>query len=304
MQDTTLKALADRFGLTLRGDPDHRVASLATLASAGPGDISFLANPAYAGDLAECRAGAVIIGEDLAERWSGNALISANPYASWARIAALLHPQPAAEPGIHATAAIADDAHIDASASVGPHTSIGARARIGRSRESVPLLEDLLGTWPELRLNIDVKSAGAILPLARALERTRAHERVCVASFSDQRRREVLMRLTRPVVTSAGQTTAARFRAAAALPALLRTTVLTRVMAGVDGLQVPVRHAGVDVVTPSTLAAAHEIGTFLHVWTVNEAAEMHRLLDLGVDGIVTDRADLLRDVLTSRGQWA
>jgi len=179
-----------------------------------------------------------------------------------------------------------------------------ARARIGRSRESVPLLEDLLGTWPELRLNIDVKSAGAILPLARALERTRAHERVCVASFSDQRRREVLMRLTRPVVTSAGQTTAARFRAAAALPALLRTTVLTRVMAGVDGLQVPVRHAGVEVVTPSTLAAAHEIGTFLHVWTVNEAAEMHRLLDLGVDGIVTDRADLLRDVLTSRGQWA
>ncbi len=133
MQDTTLKALADRFGLTLRGDPDHRVGSLATLASAGPGDISFLANPAYARDLAECRAGAVIIGEDLAGRWSGNALISKNPYASWARIAALLHPLPAAEPGVHASAVVAQDAQVDPSASVGPQVSIGARARIGRN---------------------------------------------------------------------------------------------------------------------------------------------------------------------------
>jgi UDP-3-O-[3-hydroxymyristoyl] glucosamine N-acyltransferase len=133
MQDTTLKALADRFGLTLRGDPDHRVGSLATLASAGPGDVSFLANPAYARDLAECRAGAVIIGEDLAERWSGNALISNNPYASWARVAALLHPLPVAEPGIHTSAVVAEDAQVDPSASVGPQASVGAGARIGRN---------------------------------------------------------------------------------------------------------------------------------------------------------------------------
>ncbi|RFF30269.1 UDP-3-O-(3-hydroxymyristoyl)glucosamine N-acyltransferase [Wenzhouxiangella sediminis] len=133
MHDTTLKALADRFGLTLRGDPDHRVGSLATLASAGPGDVSFLANPAYARDLAECRAGAVIIGEDLAGRWSGNALISKNPYASWARIAAFLQPLPAAEPGVHASAVVAEDAQVDPSASVGPQASVGAGARIGRN---------------------------------------------------------------------------------------------------------------------------------------------------------------------------
>lgn len=131
MHNTTLKALADRFDLTLRGDPDHRVGTLATLASAGPGDVSFLANPAYAPDLEECRAGAVILDEKLAGRWSGNALISRNPYASWARVAALLHPQPAAEPGIHPSAAVAEDAQIAASASIGAHVSIGARTRIG-----------------------------------------------------------------------------------------------------------------------------------------------------------------------------
>lgn len=177
-----------------------------------------------------------------------------------------------------------------------------SRARIGATVQ-VPQLEELLGTWPDLRVNIDIKSPSAILPLARVIERTRAHERVCIASFSDQRRREGIMRLTRPVVTSAGQRIAARFRAAAALPVLVRTAVLARVMAGVDGLQVPVRHAGVEVVTPTTVEAAHEVGVFMHAWTVNDVPEMVRLLDLGVDGIVTDRADLLKQVLTARGQW-
>jgi UDP-3-O-[3-hydroxymyristoyl] glucosamine N-acyltransferase len=131
MQDTTLKALADRFGLELRGDPDHRVGGLATLAAAGPEDVSFLANPAYARHLADCRAGAVIIGEGLADRWSGNALVSSNPYASWARVADYLNPRPAASPGVHASAVVAGDAEIDPSAHVGPHASIGARAKIG-----------------------------------------------------------------------------------------------------------------------------------------------------------------------------
>lgn len=179
-----------------------------------------------------------------------------------------------------------------------------ARAKVGPAGIGIPLLEDVLGTWPEVHLNIDIKSKGAILPLVRVIERTRAHDRVCVASFSDQRRAEALMRLSRRVVTSAGQTTAARFRAAAALPPLIRPAVVARVLAGVDGLQVPVRHAGVEVVTPATVAAAHEVGAFVHVWTVNEVPEMERLLDLGVDGIVTDRADLLKDVLIARGQWS
>lgn len=163
----------------------------------------------------------------------------------------------------------------------------------------VPALEDLLGTWPELRVNIDVKAASAVGPTVEVVERVRAHDRVCIASFSDARRRAVLGALSRPVATSAGSGTVARFRAVAASSAASR-----RVLRGIDCLQVPERQSGVPVVTRRTVAAAHSAGVQVHVWTVNAAEHMHRLLDLGVDGIVTDRADVLRDVLVARGTWA
>ncbi|HSL38189.1 MAG TPA: glycerophosphodiester phosphodiesterase family protein, partial [Arthrobacter sp.] len=73
---------------------------------------------------------------------------------------------------------------------------------------------------------------------------------------------------------------------------------------GVDALQVPVRYGAVTVVTPDFVRRAHRHGLQVHVWTVNDPAEMHRLLDLGVDGIVTDRADLLKEVLQERGGWS
>ncbi|MFX0537016.1 glycerophosphodiester phosphodiesterase [Ornithinimicrobium sp. Y1847] len=177
-----------------------------------------------------------------------------------------------------------------------------SRARV-LGTEPVPQLEDLLGSWPELRVNIDIKSQGAILPLVRVIERSRAHDRVCVTSFSDARRQEAVMRLTRPVVTSAGQRTVAAFRAAAQLPSLVRPSVVARALRGVDGLQVPADRYGIEVVTPTTVEAAHETGKFVHVWTINDVPEMVQLLDQGVDGIVTDRADLLKDVLVTRGQW-
>ncbi|TGJ97051.1 glycerophosphodiester phosphodiesterase, partial [Actinotalea fermentans ATCC 43279 = JCM 9966 = DSM 3133] len=72
---------------------------------------------------------------------------------------------------------------------------------------------------------------------------------------------------------------------------------------GADCLQVPVAQGRVRVVDARTVAAAHAAGRQVHVWTVNDPVEMVRLLDLGVDGIVTDRADLLRDVLAARGRW-
>ncbi|KGM00496.1 glycerophosphodiester phosphodiesterase family protein, partial [Cellulomonas cellasea] len=84
------------------------------------------------------------------------------------------------------------------------------RALIG-GREPVPLLEDVLGTWPGLRVNVDVKDARAAAPVAAAIERTRAHDRVCVASFSAARRRATLAALTRPVATSAATGEVARF---------------------------------------------------------------------------------------------
>lgn len=173
------------------------------------------------------------------------------------------------------------------------------QARIG-GREPIPTLDELLGTWPELRVNIDIKTPGAIGPVARVIERTGAHDRVCIASFSDARRREVVRRLSRPVAISAGRTTVAAFRLAAAAHL---SPVVRRTLGRVDCLQVPVNYGSIRVVTPATVAAAHCAGKQVHVWTVNDADAMRELLDLGVDGIVTDRADLLREVLVERGAW-
>jgi glycerophosphoryl diester phosphodiesterase len=177
------------------------------------------------------------------------------------------------------------------------------RARIG-GVEPVPRLDELLGEWPDLAVNIDVKAAAAAGPTAAAIERTRAHDRVLVTSFSSRRRMTTLARLSRPVATSAGQSEIAAFLAAAALPGPAARRAARAALRRVQCLQVPVRAGAVRVVSARTVALAHEIGRAVHVWTVDEAAQMHRLLDLGVDGLVTNRADLLRAVLISRGAWS
>jgi glycerophosphoryl diester phosphodiesterase len=173
------------------------------------------------------------------------------------------------------------------------------RARIGGS-EPVPLLTDVLGTWPHLRVNIDVKGDSGIAPVAAAIERTRAHDRVCVTSFSARRRRATLARLSRPVATSAGRSEVIGFLAGTTLrcPPLVR-----HALRRVDALQVPEVDGRWTVVDARTVDAAHAARRHVHVWTVNDPAEMRRLIGVGVDGIVTDRADLLRDVLRERGQW-
>lgn len=171
-------------------------------------------------------------------------------------------------------------------------------ARIG-GVEPVPLLEDVLGTWPELRVNIDVKAASGIGPVADAIERTGAHDRVCLASFSTARRVATTSRLSRPVATSAGTREVALFVAGAAIGA-----GAGRALRDVEALQVPVSQGPLRVVTARTVRAAHAAGKHVHVWTINEPAEMARLLALGVDGIVSDRADLLKEQLVAAGRWA
>ncbi len=172
------------------------------------------------------------------------------------------------------------------------------RARIG-GREPVPLLEDVLGSWPGLRLNVDVKSAGAVGPLVDVVNRTRAWDRVCVASFSDARRRAVLDRLPDGVASSPGQAGVAAFWAASRVPATL-VAALRRLARDVVCLQVPETHGRVRVVDERLVRAAHAAGLQVHVWTVDEAADVHRLLDLGVDGIISDRADTALEVVRER----
>jgi glycerophosphoryl diester phosphodiesterase len=179
-----------------------------------------------------------------------------------------------------------------------PHATVAA-ARIG-GREPIPTLEEVLATWPHLHLNIDVKADTAIGPTIDLVDRLGVHDRVCVASFDDRRRRAVLDGLQAPVVSSGGVATVRMFLLGHLLPG---SRVVRRALRDVELLQVP-EHAGrVRVVTPRTVRAAHDAGVAVHVWTVNERADMERLLDWGVDGIVTDRADVLREVLADRGHW-
>jgi glycerophosphoryl diester phosphodiesterase len=185
----------------------------------------------------------------------------------------------------------------------GPISSLSAaeiaKARIG-GRESIPVLADVLADFPEARLNIDVKDWHTVKAVAGVIERLDAHDRVLIASFSDRRRRAVLRLLRRRTASSAGIVCNA---AVTLLGPLLPEHWLRRILHDVDALQVPVRYGPVMVVTPGFVRRAHRLGLQVHVWTVNDSAEMARLLDMGVDGIVTDRADRLKSVLQARGQW-
>jgi UDP-3-O-[3-hydroxymyristoyl] glucosamine N-acyltransferase len=126
-----LAELAVRFGCELQGDPDAVVDRVGTLQQAEPGALAFLANPRYRRYLAETRASAVVLDPRFAAECATNALLSRNPYATYARIAALLHPDPPVRPGIHPTAMVEAGARIEPSASIGALAYVAAGASIG-----------------------------------------------------------------------------------------------------------------------------------------------------------------------------
>lgn len=169
------------------------------------------------------------------------------------------------------------------------------RARIG-GREPIPLLSEMLAAFPDAYVNIDVKEAAAVAPTLEAIEKAGAEDRVCLASFS-HRRLARIRALAPHLPTSASPPEIARVLAHP-------WRVLPRLRAGgVDCVQVPTRRGWLEIVTLRFVRTAHDLGLAVHVWTIDDADEMHRLLDLGVDGLMSDRIDVLRDVLTARGQW-
>lgn len=126
-----LQELADALGASLRGDPDTLISGLATLQAAGPGQISFLANPAYGKHINETRASAVIVAPEFADNCPTNVLLLDNPYMGYAQLSHWFDPSPVAPAGVHASAVIDDSARIDDTASIGPHVVIEAEARVG-----------------------------------------------------------------------------------------------------------------------------------------------------------------------------
>jgi glycerophosphoryl diester phosphodiesterase len=169
------------------------------------------------------------------------------------------------------------------------------RAARVRGRDEIPLLEDLLTAWPDVRVNIDPKHDAAVDPLVELIERTGTVDRVCIGSFSDRRLARIRARLGPRICTSMGPRQVARLVAASrGLPAGSFSAAC---------VQVPTKRGPVPLVTDRFLAAAHQRGLQVHVWTIDDPDEMHRLLDMGVDGIMTDRTDVLKSVLVERGQW-
>ncbi len=171
------------------------------------------------------------------------------------------------------------------------------RALIG-GREQIPTMASLLEEFPEVRFNIDIKSDAAVGPLADLVHATCAYDRVCVGSFSQQRVDTFRKLVDGRVATSAGPFEVALYRV---LPLARLVDVLAR--RGAAALQVPLRRKGVTILTRGVVRRAHALGLHVHVWTIDEPQQMHALLDLGVDGLMTDRTDLLREVLIDRGQW-
>lgn len=169
------------------------------------------------------------------------------------------------------------------------------RIDLGEGQSFVSLRE-ALDAFPDVLFNIDVKSPRAVLPAARAIAHARAVDRVLITSFSRSRRRATVDRLP-GVATSASSDQVVTIVAAAKLGL---TPLVRRLSRDIDALQLPERFGIFRLVTRRVVRALHACGVEVHVWTVNDPRVMRQLLDIGVDGLITDRCDLARELIDSR----
>lgn len=174
-----------------------------------------------------------------------------------------------------------------------PYRQVAA-ARV-RGSEPIPRIEDLLGAWPHVRFNIDLKHEASVEPLDGVLRRTAAWDRVCVTSFSGRRLALARQVLARPVCTAVtpGALAAARYAGLAG-----KATAERIARSGAQCAQIP--HL---ILSRSFVRYAHDRGLQVHAWTLNTKVAIERALEAGADGIMTDNLTLLRDVLAARGLW-
>ena len=176
------------------------------------------------------------------------------------------------------------------------------RAEVGEAlvggRERVPTLDQLVAAFPRARFNIDLKSDGSVAVLAAFVHEHDLVDRVLVGSFSARRLRAFRRAAGPRVATSAHPLEVVLFRM---LPSARLADRLTR--GRVAALQVPHRRGRWRLTTAGFVRRVHAVGKPVHVWTIDDPDEMHELLDRGVDGLFSDRTDILRDVLVERGAW-
>lgn len=162
--------------------------------------------------------------------------------------------------------------------------------------QSMPTLAEALEAFPDARFNIDLKVAGAVAPTVDVIRSARAQDRVLLTSFSESRRRAALQLLPGVATSASGP----RFVAALLSAAIGARPLLRSALQGLHAVQIPERALGLRTTTPSRIRAFQSVGVEVHVWTINEISDMERLLDAGVDGIVTDRADRAVEIIARR----
>ena len=194
-------------------------------------------------------------------------------------------------------AMIAHDPRLDRVAGVDAAVSDLTTAQLQEidlgAGQRMPTLLEALRAFPDARFNIDVKSPQAGAAVAVAVLAAEATDRVLITSFSSTRRAEAV-RLIPGVASSAS---APRFALILALAKLGLLAIAPRAVVAVDAVQVPPRHGRLEIATDRVVRALHRRGIEIHIWTVNDPEQMRRLLELGVDGIVTDRPDLALELL-------
>ena len=165
-------------------------------------------------------------------------------------------------------------------------------------REPVPTLAEVFDSLPgDTHFNIDVKSTGSVHALADFVAARGVQDRVLVGSFSNRRMRDFRRITAGTIATSATTSEVAAFVSAPGL------AVARRMGRAFDALQVPHRHKGLSVTNERLVRRAHAADKHVHVWTIDEPEEMRELIDLGVDGLMTDRTDVLKAFLLEDGRW-
>ncbi|HET9690518.1 MAG TPA: glycerophosphodiester phosphodiesterase [Acidimicrobiales bacterium] len=216
------------------------------------------------------------------------------------------------ETDVHVTTdgvvAVIHDPDLDRTADRPGHVPAMTWAQVSAARlpgdQRVMRIDEVLEEWPDVRFNIDTKHDAVVEPLAEVLRRTGAIERVCITSFSDRRVARMRRLLGPSLCTAAGPRGTAALRLASAAPGTGVAAALVRpAWSGCAAAQVPTSQGPVPIVEPRFIAWCHRAGLAVHVWTIDDRGEMDRLLDLGVDGIMTDRPAVLKELLEARGQW-
>ena len=158
-------------------------------------------------------------------------------------------------------------------------------------RFSIPTLKECMEAFPNTKFNIDLKTNEVMEPAMKYLHSINAHSRVCIASFSDQRLDFVKKNYPK-FCRSMGPSEILSLK--------LHSLGLKKFLPEADCVQIPIYKYGIKLATKKLIETAHRLNLKVHVWTINDAAKMDKLIDLGVDGIITDKPNLLKERIATK----